>query len=101
MPPSEKENKNKVGDKSGRTIPNRNARETGGQVWENGRNDRAHGNCNPEPNTEKPGPNRNRRQIEDKEGLFNPSQIVKPADKGDKKQAADYDQASANHSSLI
>ena len=97
MPPSEQKNKNKVGSKRRHTVPNEDARKTTRQVCQNGRDDTGHCHCDPEPKTEKPGADGNRRQINNEERVLETSNVVKPANEGDKKQANDYDQASAKH----
>ena len=43
------------------------------------------------------GADGNRRQINNEERVLETSNVVKPANEGDKKQANDYDQASAKH----
>jgi hypothetical protein len=97
MPPPEKENKNKVRNKRRHTVPSDDARKTTSQVCQNGRNDTRHCDCDPEPETEKPGADGNWRQVKDEKRVLETSNVVKPANDGDKKKTSDYDQTSVKH----
>ena len=97
MPSAEQKTKNEVGNESGPTVPNGNARNTRREVGEDSRDDAEDGHCDAEPNTEKPGSDRNWRQIEDEERVFEAGDVVKPANKADQKKTTGYDQASPKH----
>jgi hypothetical protein len=101
MPPSEQENKNKVGSKRRRTVPNDDARKTTRQVCQNSRDNAGYRDRNPEPKTEKPCADGDWRQVKDEKRILETSNVVKPANEGDKNETCDYDQTSAKHGSLI
>ena len=97
MPSAEKKNKNKIGNESGRTVPNGDAGKTGSEVGEDGRDDAQDGNRDAEPNTEKPRSDCNGCQVKDEKRVLETGKVVKPANEGYKKQTSDYDQASPKH----
>src|SRR4051794_404793 len=90
MPSAEKKNKNKIGNESGRTVPNGNAGKTGSEVGEDRRDHAQDGNRDAEPNTEKPGADRNWGQVKDEKRVLETGNIVKPPDEGYKKQTSNY-----------
>ena len=81
MPSAEKKNKNKIGNESGRTVPNGDAGNTSSDVCEDSRDNAECCHCDAEPNTEKPRSDGNWRQVEDEEGVFETGNVVKPANK--------------------
>ena len=94
VPPAEKKHENKIGNKRRYTVPNNDARKTARHVCQNGRDDTAHCDCDPEPGTEKPRADGNRRQIKNEERVLETGKVVEPANEGDKNEATDYDQSS-------
>ncbi len=88
MPSAEEKNKNKIGNESGRTVPNGDAGKTGSEVGQDGRDDAQDGNRDAEPTTEKPGSDGNWRQVKDEERVLETGNVVKPPDEGYKKQTS-------------
>ena len=97
MPPSEKENKNEIGNKRRHTVPNDDARKATSQVCQNGRDDTGHCDCDPEPKTEEPRANGDWRHINNQERVLETGNVVKPADEGDKQKTSDDDETPAKH----
>ena len=97
MPSPEQKTKNEVGHESGRTIPNRNARNTSREVGEDRRNDAEDRDGDAEPDTEKPGSDSNRCKVKDEERVLETGNVVKPANKADQKETRGYDQSSSQH----
>src|SRR5437762_5026984 len=96
MPSAEKKNKNKIGNESGRTVPNGDAGNTSSDVCEDSRDNAECCHCDAEPNTEKPRPDGNWRQVEDEEGVIETGNVAKRANTRYVYQTSDYDQASPN-----
>ena len=90
MPSAEKKNKNKIGNESGRTVPNGDAGNTSSDVCEDSRDNAECCHCDAEPNTEKPRSDRNGCQVKDEERVLETGNVVKPPDEGYKKQTSDY-----------
>ena len=97
MPSAEQKTKNEVGNESGPTVPNGNARNTRREVGEDRRDDAEDGDGYTESDTEKPGSYSNGCKVKNEERVFETGNVVKPANEGYKKQTSDYDHASPKH----
>ena len=97
MPSTEKNTENEVCQESARIVPNGNTGKTRGEVREDSRNDAEHRNSDAEPNTEKPGADRDGREVKDEKRVLKTGNVVKPPHEGHKKETGDYDQASSQH----
>jgi len=65
MPSAEQKTKNEVGNESGPTVPNGNARNTRREVGEDRRDDAEDRDGDTEPDTKKPGSDSNRCKVKD------------------------------------
>ena len=97
MPSAEQKTKNEVGNESGPTVPNGNARNTRREVGENRRDDAEDRDGDTEPDTKKPGSDSNRCKVKDEERILETGNVVKPANKADQKETRGYDQSSPQH----